>query len=155
MNESLSNFFKACQKVHNELILVAELEQTKRQSLLSYDLKKVEEVTKKQQALVMKLESAERKRLEYQKLAGFENLTSKEILPLLEKEDRAVFADIFNQLSQASGELKISNKASLDIVATELNMLKDKLPSNASQLDSTPGKRGYNSYTKSTFQGTY
>lgn len=155
MTEELKNFLASCEKVHDELTVMASLEQDKRKHLLSYDIKKIEEVAKKQQALIMKLENAERKRITCQELAGFKDKSASDILPLLEKEDKEVFKEVFNKLNLTADGLKISNKASLDIVAIELNMLKDKLPRNANQIGSSIGKKGYTTYSKSTFQGTY
>lgn len=156
MTENLTNFFNACQKVYDSLIDMSTLEDSKLKYLTSFDIKKVEEVATKQQALVMKLESAERNRIKAQSVAGFEDKTTSEILELLQdKDDKFIFKQIFDNLNTAAGGLKISNKTSLDIVNLELNMLKDKLPKNQTQLASTPGKKGYNTYSTSSFQGTF
>lgn len=153
MTEKLEAFLNACQKVRSELQILSGLEQEKRQSLLKYEIKEVESITNKQQAIVMKLEGLERRRMLAQAEAGFGDSTATEIILLLDRQDKSVFSDVFNELAILADSLKISNKACLDIVSTELNILKTRLPDNTPTF-SQPGKRGYNNYTKSTFNGT-
>lgn len=154
MTELLTTFLKTCEKVCDELTVMASLEQDKRQALLGYEVKEVEQITNRQQALTMKLEIAEKKRVIAQEACGFDNKTSSEILNELSEEDKKVFKPVFEKIVNTAENLKITNKASLDIVAIELNLLKDKIPAS----DTTfiqPGKKGYATYVKPTFQGTF
>ncbi|MFI3114681.1 MAG: flagellar export chaperone FlgN [Clostridia bacterium] len=154
MTEFLTSFLSACQKVCDELTLMTSLEQDKRQALLGNDVKAIEQITNKQQALSMKLENAEKKRVSAQIACGFENKTSRDILNELSAEDKKVFSPVFEKLYNTADILKITNKASLDIVAIELSLLKDRLPATETNF-AQPGKRGYSTYTKPTFQGTF
>lgn len=153
MNDTLENFLNACRKVCDELEVIFALEQTKRQALLSYDIKEVEAISNKQQALYMKLENLEKKRLDCQNLAGFPLKSTSEIVELLNFDDKIVFKEVFDKLYAIADGLKISNKASMDIISIELNILKDRLPVEA-QPTSILGKKGYTTYGRSSFNGT-
>lgn len=153
MTDILNDFLSSCRKVCDELEVIFSLEQSKRQALLSYNIKEVESISNKQQALYMKLENAERKRLICQETAGFKTKTTAEILELLDFEDRLVFKEVFDKLFAIADGLKLSNKASMDIINIELNILKDRLPVEA-QPTSILGQKGYATYGRSSFNGT-
>ncbi len=119
----LEAFVKTCDDVYNHIIKIKELEEEKRLHLLSYNIDKANAVLKMQQALTMELENLETKRITAQKNAGFENLTSSEILKKLDSEDRVPLENAFSKLVLAADDLQVLNKISLDIANTELRLI--------------------------------
>ena len=151
MTEQLKTFADACEKVYLQIIKISQLEQDKRQSLLKYDLDKTEKVMKNQQALIMQLESNEKKRFIAQDNLGFSGMSSSEILKMLNREDQLFFYPLFDKLKLASGELKEINRISLDIASSEIRILEQRSPS-PNGLYTQAGKVGRGSFITPSFE---
>ncbi len=128
-----------------------ELETKKRSALLKQDLTETEVVFKSQQAMIMKLNNAENKRIEQQKLAGFGELTASQILEQASAEEKDVFAPIFEKLNSSAQMIKELNKISLNIVNTELKILKGTQNKSSSTYTAS-GKPSSGAYTRATFR---
>ena len=149
----ITQFAEATEKVCVQLTKIIHIEQQKRDALLHYDIDATEKLMKSQQALVMQLENMEKRRCAEQVAAGFSTLTSTEVLKCLSPEDRLILSPLFDKMHLATGELKLLNKVSLDIVTAELRLMSRTTPS--SQMDSryqANGKKTGSSFGESSFR---
>lgn len=123
MTQELELFAEATRRVQQQLGEMTASEQEKRQALLAQDMTRLEAVLPVQQAMVMKLESLEKKRAEAQNAAGFAGLTASAILERLSKEDRAQLEPLFRETRETAAQYSELNRAALEIANTELRIM--------------------------------
>lgn len=124
MTREIELLAQAAGKVRDQLADMAGNEQEKRQALLRHDLDRVESLLQSQQAMIMKLDNLETKRLEAQKAAGFgADATAEAILGAVGGEERALLEPIFRAIRQNAELYRDLNRVSLDIANTEMRLL--------------------------------
>ncbi|WP_099205321.1 flagellar export chaperone FlgN [Scatolibacter rhodanostii] len=123
MNDSMSAFYDITQKALIQIQSMLASEQEKRSALLNHNTEKIESLLQEQQAMMMKLEGLEKKRLASQADAGFLSLTSTQILEKMDKEERKLFAPLFTEMRHAATQLQELNFISLDLAHAELRFM--------------------------------
>lgn len=123
MNESMLSYREAVKQVKNQLRTMLETEQEKRSALLNHEIDKLEALLQAQQAMVMKLETLEKKRVAAQEAAGFGGKTADELLEILPEEEKACFVPLLRELTETAQQLRELNAVSLDIADTELRLI--------------------------------
>lgn len=118
----LQEFSDACEKMLACMQLAVEAEAEKRRVLLDRDAAAVDSLLQEQQAMTMRLESLEKKRLAAQEKAGLAGLKPEQILAK-HSERRAELTELFRNMHNAADQLQELNKASMDIARTELRLL--------------------------------
>lgn len=156
MADNFSSFVTSCEDVLKQLINLYELETDKQTGLLSYDIALVDNVVKTQQALLMHFNLVEKKRLTAQAQAGFQGLTSSQILEKVDNTQRDVLKPIFDSLMGYTNKLKVLNKASLDIATAELNIISEGAPTtDTNNLYNPYKKSGGRSFSTASFEGKF
>lgn len=125
---------------------VVEEEKDKLDSLLSYDLKRIEHSIAEQQAVEMKLATMEKKREQLQKEAGVEGKTFREIQALALEEDKKVLGELLGRMQEAITNIKYYNGKSLEFAKANLNTIQSLAGPNT---DKEKELQGYASIAKS------
>lgn len=100
------------------------LEKEKRQALLKNEGKRIETVLKDQQAALMRLEALEKKRMQAQKMLGFEEQdTAAEVVESLPiGPDREKLAGLIRRLKECALDLREQNRESLELARLDLKL---------------------------------
>lgn len=123
MSNGMKSYLVSLHKTIDQCSLMVDLEQQKRQALLSNNINLLENMLQSQQAEMMKLESLEKQRVSMQEAAGFGEMTGSEILAkLAEGPEKEEFSRAFSELKNTAEELKNFNKQALDIAKESLKM---------------------------------
>lgn len=109
---------------------MVESEKSKLESLLTNELKRIEQSVSSQQAVSMKIENYEKRRQQMQSQAGFEHATLREIINQANEEDQQNLRTIFARMQKAAQEVKYLNEKSMKIVQTNLQLLHSITPPN-------------------------
>lgn len=155
MKDNLTSFFDITQKMLEQINDMIRSEQEKRNALLNHEGEKIESLLQEQQAKMMKLEGLEKKRLAAQSQAGFEGLSSSEILAKLPKDASVLFVRLFSDLQNAASQLQELNQLSLEIATTELNLMQHfagASPEHQANLYQPSGKKRVSSHLGKTFE---
>lgn len=150
MTQELKLFAEATRRVQQQLSEMIASEKEKRQALLTQDMTRLEAVLPAQQAMVMKLESLEKKRMEAQEAAGFSGLTAAAILEKLSPEERTQLEPLFRETRETATVYSELNRAALEIANTELRLM-DQIVRNAGVESS--GLYGQNGRVENTVKG--
>ncbi len=137
MRTEIESFVGSMNALSTALRDIIDCEQQKRQSLLAREIPQVEQIMQKQQALNMKLQNCEKKRLDAQNAAGLEGKTAAQIVETLEGEERSQFVLAFTDMNQLVTELKELNRVTMDIANSELRFLRATEPGGAYKADGT------------------
>lgn len=100
-----------------------EFEGEKRRSLLESDMDNLSVVLQAQQAVMMKLENIEKKRLAAQEKAGFGEMRAEEIINKIEDpQQKKDFTVTINELRSIVEEIQRLNKISIDVAKSNLRI---------------------------------
>lgn len=121
----MQNYIEAIEKCLNQCKEMLQLESEKRRALAVNLGKDIEDVVRKQQAALMKLETLEQQRMQAQQQLGYDSAaTATQILeqmPSGPEKDR--LADLVAQLRQVATDLKEQNKDSLELAKLDLRLI--------------------------------
>lgn len=109
---------------------MVESEKIKLESLLTNELKRIEQSVSSQQAVSMQIENFETRRQQLQKQAGFEDATLREIINQANPADQQTLRPIFDRMQRAAEEVKFLNEKSMKVVKTNLQLLRSLTPPN-------------------------
>lgn len=101
----------------------AEGEKEKYASLLSYNRVKTEKVVSEQQAMNMKLNELEDKRIAFQEKMGCKGLSSQQIAEKFDGEDKDELKSIVKEFEESVNTIKYFNRKSLLFVNEGLGMI--------------------------------
>ncbi len=105
---------------------IAFYEQMEQQSMTrfevisSYNLAGLERVIAADESAIKLAEQMERRRIELQLLAGFENMPFRDIIGSIDGEDRVTLQRIYDRLSELLDSIKFYNEKSQSIVKNNL-----------------------------------
>lgn len=143
MSSKYIEYITFLENYKEELELVLNNEQEKRQALLNSDMNRVNIMLQFQQAETMKLKTFESKRISFQKQLGLNDVNYSELITKIDDEnDRDKIAKIFDEIAELAGEIKEQNKQSVDIANNYLKILGRVL--NKSELSEKEGLYGPN-----------
>lgn len=159
MSNNIDEFISATEKVLECLNAAAESESGKRKALLTHDVDRVESMLQNQQALVMRLENFEKKRIQAAEEVGFGGMSADEIeVSIKDDRLRERLSPLFAQMREKADILKTLNRASLDIADMELKLLSENpaiIKDNKSGgLYDSSGRKG-KGRTGGTYNGTF
>ncbi len=109
---------------------MVESEKIKLESLLTNELKRIEQSVSSQQAVSMQIENFETRRQQLQKQAGFEHATLREIINQANPADQQKLSPIFDRMQRAAEEVKFLNEKSMKVVKTNLQLIRSVTPPN-------------------------
>ncbi len=152
MTNELKVFLDCNLELLEHLNSMVKTEEEKRKSLLEHNSEMTEHAVQAGQALYMQLKNIEDKRMAAANICGFKDLTTTQILEILNIEDKKVFEPIFIKLRQSADLIKELNSVSMSIVNMEMRFLGIS-QGNASGTYSQNGKKTGTTYNKSSFTG--
>lgn len=123
MTQEILQFIEATEKVSLQLQLLVDCEQEKRQALLRQEAEKIESLVQAQQAMVMKLDSLEKKRITAQRDAGLADKNVNQILESVDSQTQMALRPSLEKLSDVALHLQNLNRASMEIASTELKLM--------------------------------
>ncbi|WMI81006.1 flagellar export chaperone FlgN [Anaerotignum sp. MB30-C6] len=106
------------------------IEQDKLKAVTSNDLDALNNCIKSEQVEVLKLKGLDKKREQIQAALGFENLTFKEMIPLLPTEQKEESQKLYTTLQQTTNEFTAINnsvKTAIDVNLHTINAAISKL----------------------------
>lgn len=118
----MNEFISASEKMLEAMNCAIEAESEKRRALLDHDINAVETMLQEQQALTMRLEGLEKKRVAAQEAAGFAGMNPQQIAAA-NPQQRDALTELFRAMRTAADRLQALNKASIEIARTELRMI--------------------------------
>lgn len=110
-------------------------EQEKLSIMHSHDLQALEASVKRQETMLMKLQSFERQRVQKQKEAGLSELTMSQIIERLSGDEKERMQALFARLEAAAKEIKFHNGKSLEAAEDNLRLF---------AVEHNPAGKGYN-----------
>lgn len=110
---------------------LSKQEEKKYKALISYDHQQVDHMLADQQAALMKIETMEKQRENFQQEAGFKDMTFKEILTQLEPADRENFQQLFQRVEIAVMDIRFINSKALSFAKLNLKELGTVIPPEA------------------------
>ena len=141
-------------KVSLQVTKIYDLEQEKRQALLSYNMNEVDRIMKSQQALTMQLDTLEKTRVIAQNDAGFANMNTQQILDTVSRDEWELLSPIFETLTNIATQLKSINRISMEIAASELRVLSQGAPVTTSNSLYSPYKKSNGrTFASASFEG--
>lgn len=123
--EEYSEFYGFMEEYAGFFEGLVQQEQEKLEALLSNELKDIEQSISAQQAATMRMEKYEKRRMELQNAAGFEELTFRQIIEKAQADQKAPLEALFTRVTQAVDQIKFYNEKSMELVRTNLQLLND------------------------------
>ena len=123
MQDNVKKYKAVLEECLVECKKMLEFETEKRRALLDSDLNNLGSVLQSQQAVMMKLENLEKKRITAQEKAGFNDMKAEEIIEkIIDEKEKKVFAITINELRAVVEEIQELNRISIDIAKSNLKI---------------------------------
>ena len=123
MQDNVKKYKAVLEECLVECKKMLEFETEKRRALLDSDLNNLGSVLQSQQAVMMKLENLEKKRITAQEKAGFNDMKAEEIIEkITDEKEKKVFAITINELRAVVEEIQELNRISIDIAKSNLKI---------------------------------
>lgn len=112
----------------------ADAEETEYRALLENDLKKIQTALSHQQAILLKTNSMEKQRLEYQSALGFGQMTFQEVIAALDDADAAAMTALYTRLTGAVQSIKRYNAESMQLAENRMKLIDSLTPESAREV---------------------
>lgn len=129
MDEQIQELLDTSVKIVDCINQSIAAEGEKRKALLDHDIDGIERILGEQQAVTMKLENLEKRRLLIQQALGFAGMSPEQISAKLENEEIKVsLSETFLKMRVSADTLRELNKSCIDIAKMELKIMGTALP---------------------------
>lgn len=110
-----------------EEVLVDEKEKWK--NFTTFDLNKINESISKQQANELRISNIENRRIELQKVLGYENMTFKEIIETF--DDKKEVNELYRRISTTVHDIQFFNQKAMDLAKGQLALFETATKDNS------------------------